>query len=178
VTRPEIFGHPPVTPVQVRQAHPQDLADINAVIERAVMGWRLPERVKRLALPTYFYTVADISHLTLVVATDEHGIVLGLAAWEPAETRDVPSGTSALLLHGLYVDPPYQGHGIGARLLAAAKDAAREAGYGGLLVKAQPDAAGFFEAAGLAHLPVIDPDRDYPYRYWQAVESEGHHGKN
>jgi GNAT superfamily N-acetyltransferase len=167
---------PPAASARVRPAGPADLAGIHAIITRAVMGWRLPERVKRLALPTYLYTVADFTHLMLMVATDQDGIILGAAAWEPAEGRDVPAGKSALLLHGLYVDPPYQGRGIGTQLLAAAVEAAREAGYDGLLVKAQPDAAQYFEAAGLMHLPVVDSGRGYPYKYWQPIENKERHG--
>lgn len=37
----------------LRPASPADLGEISALIERAVMTWRLPERVKRLALPSY-----------------------------------------------------------------------------------------------------------------------------
>jgi hypothetical protein len=33
-------------------------------------------------------------------------------------------------------------------------------------VKAQADAEGFFEAQGLQTLPVLQPDQEYPHRYW------------
>ena len=150
----------------LRPATSADLDAINVVIERAVMTWQLPERVKRLALPTYRYQPHDLEHLKIVVAENsEHGVV-GVAAWEPANPRDLPAGLTGLLLHGLYVDPDCQRHGIGRQLLAAAVAAAREQGYIGVLIKAQTDAEPFFLAQGLHRLEQIDSARDYPHRYW------------
>jgi hypothetical protein len=48
--------------------------------------------------------------------------------------------------------------------------AAREQRFDGLLVKAQSDAVDFFVARGLQRLPVVDPDRDYPHRFWKATD--------
>jgi GNAT superfamily N-acetyltransferase len=156
--------------IRLRPASSADLAAINAVIERAVMTWNLPERVKRLTLPSYRYQPHDLEHLQIVVAEDADRAVLGVAAWEPASPRDLPAGKSGLLLHGLYVDPDRQRGGVGSRLLDAALTAAREQGFDGLLVKAQSDAADFFVARGLQRLPVVDPDRDYPHRFWKATD--------
>jgi predicted N-acetyltransferase YhbS len=153
----------------LRPATPADLDAINAVIERAVMTWNLPERVKRLTLPSYRYTAHDLEHLHMVLAEDAEGAVLGVAAWEPASPRDLPTGKTGLLLHGLYVDPVRQRAGVGSRLLEAAVSAAREQGFDGLLVKARPEAEGFFLARGLKPLRVADPDRDYPHRFWKAT---------
>ena len=41
---------------------------INRVIESAVLGWNLAERVKRLVLPSYRYTPLDVQHLSFAVA--------------------------------------------------------------------------------------------------------------
>lgn len=153
----------------LRRAGAVDLDAVNAVIERAVTVWRLPERVKRLALPSYLYRADDLNHLQLSVAEDHTHAIRGVAAWEPADPRDLPAGARALLLHGLYVDPAHQRRGLGRRLLAAALACARQQGYAGLLVKAQADASGFFSSCGMTALPVVDPERDYPHRYWQAV---------
>ena len=154
---------------RLRPATVADLAAINAVIERAVMTWPLPERVKRLTLPSYRYNPHDLEHLQIVVAeTSEHGVI-GVAAWEPANPRDLPAGQTGLLLHGLYVDPDRQRGGAGSRLLDAALAAAREQGFDGLLVKVQPGAENFFLARGLKRLAIADPTRDYPHRFWKAV---------
>ena len=152
--------------IALRPANKADLAAINRVIERAVQTWNLPERVKRLALPTYLYNEHDLDHLRLVVAEDSAAAVIGVAAWEDAAARDCPQGRRGLLLHGLYVDPDRQRGGAGSRLLSAAAGAARKQGYDGLLVKAQADAEGFFRAQGLQQLAVADASRDYPNRFW------------
>jgi GNAT superfamily N-acetyltransferase len=148
---------------------PADLDAINTVIESAVMTWTLPERVKRLTLPSYRYNPHDLEHLNIVVAENSEYGVIGVAAWEPANPGDLPAGKTGLLLHGLYVSPDRQRRGAGGRLLDAALAAAREQGFDGLLVKARPEAEHFFLAQGLEPLPIADPARDYPHRFWKAV---------
>lgn len=157
--------------IEIRPATRADLPAINRVVERAVMTWRLPERVKRLALPSYRYHPHDLDHQRMLVAVVADAGIVGVAALEEADPRDLPAAGPAQLLHGLYVDPEWQGRGIGTRLLEAALAACGEAACRGLLVKAQPDAVGFFQARGLERLPVRDPDRDYPHRYWAPVVS-------
>ncbi|MHB1189166.1 GNAT family N-acetyltransferase [Thiobacillus sp.] len=164
--RPAVFMTPPMLALQLRQAQAADLPALNGVIERAIATWQLPERVKRLSLPSYRYQAHDLDHLHLVVAEDAEHALVGVAAWEPAGPRGLPAEKRGLLLHGLYVDPSHQHRGIGSRLLDAAAAAARSQGFDGVLVKAQADANGFFAARGLQRLPVTDPARDYPHRFW------------
>lgn len=154
--------------IAIRPAAPADLPAINHVIEAAVMTWDLPDRVKRLSLPSYRYDELDFQHLTMTVAANADGRVVGVAAWEAAEARDCPPGKRGLLLHGLYVDPAAQRAGIGSALLDMAAEAARATGVDGVLVKAQADAVPFFSARGLTALPVEDPTRHYQHRYWLA----------
>jgi GNAT superfamily N-acetyltransferase len=152
--------------LELRPASDSDLGAVNAVIERAVMTWRLPERVKRLAMPSYRYARFDLKYLHIVVVEDRAIGIVGVAAWEPAAVHDCPQGCQGLQLHGIYVEPDQQRRGVGTRLLFAAGAAARQEGYDGLLVKAQADAAGFFRKQGLQEVPLLHPDRDYPHRYW------------
>ena len=152
----------------IRAGEAADLEGLNAVIARAVMGWDLPERVKRLSMPLYRYDVLDLEHLDMVVA-EHDGRIIGVATWEEAHSRDVPAGRPALSLHGLYVDPEWQRHGVGRALLAAVRAAAADRGVAGILVKAQVDARGFFAAAGLEPVPVADGERDYAHRFWMPV---------
>lgn len=153
----------------LREATPADLPAINTLISAAVMTWNLPERVKRLSLPSYHYDQTDLQHLVIQLAETEPGRLAGIVAWEPADTRDTPQAQPGLLLHGIYVLPDVHQQGIGRQLLAAAQQAARQGGYAGLLVKAQPDAEGFFLACGLSPLPVTDKSRHYHHRYWLSV---------
>ena len=149
----------------IRDAVRADLDAVNAVVEAAIQTWKLPDRVKRLALPVYRYTSEDLGHLQLRVLEQSSGIV-AVAAWEPADPRDLPGAGSGMLLHGLYVDPARHGQGLGARLLDDAAGAARVRGHDGILVRAQADAEGFFARRGFARLPVRDAARDYAARLW------------
>jgi N-acetylglutamate synthase-like GNAT family acetyltransferase len=149
----------------IRDATTADLDAINAVVARAIHTWKLPDRVKRLALPVYRYTPEDLAHLQLRVLEQASGIV-AVAAWEPANPRDLPGAGSGMLLHGLYVDPARHGQGLGARLLGDAAGAARDRGHEGILVRAQADAEGFFARRGFRRLPVRDEARDYAARLW------------
>lgn len=158
-------------PIQLRQATSGDLPAINRVIDAAVMGWTLPERVKRLALPSYRYDAMDLDHLTILVAEALEDGIVGVAACETANPADLPEDCVGLLLQGLYVHPRSQGQGIGRQLFRAAEEQVRQGGYDGLLVKAQPDAAVFFQAMGMQGLESRVPARDYPYRYWKSTKA-------
>jgi predicted N-acetyltransferase YhbS len=153
----------------IRPARVSDLEAINRVIEAAVLTWDLPARVKRLALPACRYDRVDLEHLEVVVATDGQHTITGIAAWEPAEPGDVPPGRTALLLHGIHVDPAHQRQGIGRRLLRAAEADARRHGYDGLLVKAQAGASDFFNAQGMRRLPIAAPRPQYRNRLWKSL---------
>ena len=155
----------------IRPATLDDLPAINRVIEAAVMSWDLPERVKRLTLPSYRYNAHDFEHLQMVVAEDPAGRIVGVASWEAAEPRDCPAGARGMLLHGLYVTPDSWGSGTGSRLLDHALSAAAAAGMDGLLVKAQADAAAFFSRRGMQPLAVEDAARHYSHRFWKSAVS-------
>lgn len=157
----------------LRTALPGDLNGINRLIVRAIDTWNLSERVKRVSIPLYQYHRTDLDFLQMAVATGADGGIVAIAAWEPASPREAPGNSRAVLLHGIYVDPQRQGEGIGGRLLDHVIAIAHDGAYDGLLVKAQIDACGFFAARGLEHLPVDNPLRDYPYRYWCNLRPRG-----
>jgi len=152
----------------LRAARRRDLDAINAVIEAAVMNWNLPERIKRLALPSYRYSNIDYEHLEILVAeTVDEGIV-GVAACEIADPDEVP-GLRALLLHGLYVQPNVQHQGIGSQLFRAMEVLVHKHKCDGLLVKAQTDAVEFFEHHAMQRLENINPESNYAHRFWKPV---------
>jgi GNAT superfamily N-acetyltransferase len=157
--------------ISLRPATSGDLPAVNAVVERAIMSWNLPERVKRLALPVYRYSDLDLAVMGSVLAVGPEGAVVGFAAWEPADPSDIPDGTTALLLHGLYVDPARHGRGIGTRLLEAAEQAAREQLMNGLLIRAQRAAESFFLRRGLQALPAANGRRHHANRLWKPLRS-------
>jgi GNAT superfamily N-acetyltransferase len=152
----------------LRTATREDLEDINAVIEAAVMNWNLPERIKRLALPTYRYSPIDYEHLEIIVAEIVGKGIVGVAACEIADADEVP-GQTALLLHGLYVRPEVQHQGIGSQLLRAIEALVPGHRCDGLLVKAQTDAVEFFEYHGMQRLESINPASNYAHRFWKPV---------
>lgn len=157
------------TAFAIRSGTEKDLPRINDIVEACVLTWDIPERVKRLSMSSYLYTAIDLDHQTLLVAEDQASDITGVAAIETAESADLPSGTSGLLLHGLYVNPDFQRQGIARQLLDSVISRVKSEDLDGLLVKAQFDALGFFEAQGFSALPVKDAKRDYPYRLWLAA---------
>ena len=155
---------------KLRTANESDLPGINQVIEAAILGWDLPERVKRLSLPSYRYTAMDLKHLEIIIA-EQDGKIVALASWEPADKNDTPSQQSTLLLHGLYVHPSLQHQGLGTQLFNAIENIAKEKSFDGLLVKAQKDANEFFKKQAMQPLIVTNPDKDYENRYWKSLHT-------
>lgn len=155
--------------ITIRPAEIRELDVLNRVVELAIMGWELPERVKRLALPSYRYTAFDLQHMELLLAEGPDKSALGLVAWEQADNQETLAGETAILLHGIFVVPSYQHQGIGSQLLHAVEEAARTANFSGILIKAQSDAIGFFHAQGYSQLQTANPARDYPNRYWKSI---------
>ena len=78
--------------LKLRRATEAELDAVNALIGRAVMTWALPERVKRLSLPSYCYQAHDLEHLELVLAEAGEAGIVGIAAWEQADPGDAPAG--------------------------------------------------------------------------------------
>ncbi|MBD3669453.1 MAG: GNAT family N-acetyltransferase [Gammaproteobacteria bacterium] len=152
----------------IRPASVDDLDAINRIIEAAIMTWDLPERVKRLTLPTYKYNAMDLDHLEIVIAETDEGVV-GVAAWEAADNVDAPANKTAMLLHGIYVDPGQHRKGIGARLFKAAELAVAQHRFDGVVVKAQKGSEPFYLAQGMHKLDVNDAKREYENRFWKSL---------
>ena len=151
----------------IRLANKNDLRSINQVIEKALMTWKLTDRVKRLVLPTYFYNELDLEHFIIFVALESESII-GVGSLD-TESQEIEGAYSAMLLHGLFIDPAHQNAGIGGQLLEYAEDLARQQKVDALLVKVQKDAEKFFKAKGLEKLQVKDPYREYENQYWKLV---------
>lgn len=142
--------------IRTRPLGRKDLEAINDVIAEAVLAWPLPERMKRLTLPLLCYDEVDLGHFHAIGAYGldrtllPHGL-FGIAVWD----QD--------LLHGLYVRPQAQGHGIGRWLLESVASHARQAGIARLLVKAERVSAGYFQRQGLT---AAGSESAYPYAFY------------
>jgi len=93
-----------------------------------------PERIAEML------TNADLT----VTARDRTGRIVGVA-------RSVTDWSYCLYCSDLAVDRPYQGRGIGKRLLS--ETAALAPGVKSFLLVSAPAAAGFYEKAGYERLP-------------------------
>ncbi len=157
------------TEIDIRPAGQADLEAINQVIEAAVMTWHLPDRVKRLSLPAYHYDSVDLVHLDIVLAEDSRQNIIGIAAWEQADTRESRAGSKELSLHGIYVDPLHHRQEIGSKLFRVVEEAVRKHGFNGLLLKAQQGSNGFFISQGMQRLQADDPLHQYANRFWKSA---------
>ena len=158
----------PDSVIYISNAKKTDLPAINRVIEAAIMQWNLPERVKRLSLPSYFYNEFDLEHFEIIVAKDANDII-GVASLELADQLDTPGNQTGVLLHGLYVHPDKQDKGTGKLLIDAAEKVVRDKGLNGIIVKAQADAIGYFIKQGFSEIEMQNTSRDYAHRFWKAV---------
>jgi GNAT superfamily N-acetyltransferase len=125
----------------IRRATPADAPAIAAVQARA---WRhayadivAPERMPTVEQQAPRW-IAHMDYGGEVHVWDQDGRVVGFATAGPAR-HDASEGE----LYAIYVDPPAQGAGVGAALLAAGEQALRDAGHDEAVLWT-------FEANGLA----------------------------
>jgi len=148
--------------VHIKTAELTDLDDINCVIEAAVKGWDLPERVKRLSLSSYHYSEYDFNSMELMVAIDHHLKVVGVVALEQTDINTCLTDFPPLTIHGFYVHPDYQSRGIGKALFNTIEKVAKQLQYKGLIVKAHTSATEFFISQGMKSLEIENSQTDYP----------------
>ena len=155
------------TQLEIRRADSDDLDCINQIITAAVMNWDLPERVKRLSLPTCIYNDIDLRHYHVYLAIQQKQPIATLVL--DNESVNMPGNKVATLIHGLYVHPDQQTRGIGRSLMQIAEQQATLKNADTLMVKAQKSAEGFFLRMGMQKLDIENENRDYPGRYWKSV---------
>lgn len=112
------------------------LAEFQAVLASSHLAERYPAEPERLQ------AMLDGSDL-IVTARSETGTIVGL-------TRSITDWAYCLYCSDLAVDPAYQGHGIGRRLLA--ETAARAPGVRGFYLLSTHEAVSFYEHAGFQRL--------------------------
>jgi len=133
------------------------------------MSWNLPERVKRLSMPSYRYSEEALADVAMSLASDSDGDIVGLFASCLPDEEKALEDRKALLLHGVFVDPVCHRQGVGSTLVKAAIAEAKKQDLDGVLVHAQPDSVPFFQALKFEVLPVVDAEVDYKHRYWLAI---------
>lgn len=111
----------------IRDAEPADAAGIAAIYNDAVLHttaiWndRTVDVAERLA----WMTARSAAGLPVLVARDEGGVVLGYASYGPWRPFD---GFRETVEHSVYVRADQRGRGLGAALLGALTERARDAG--------------------------------------------------
>jgi len=147
-----------------RPACASDLDGINALIKSAAMNWPMPTRLKRRAVTVLQYDAVDLDHFTLFVCVRRQEI-LGVAA------IDLQHSPGRGLLHGLFVLPIIQGHGIGRQLMQMAFDCATDHQLASVLIRAEGVAAPYFRRLGLEPIDGLGPN-DYPHQFEKALEAQ------
>jgi N-acetylglutamate synthase-like GNAT family acetyltransferase len=152
-------GDDGVSMLHVREARTADLATINEIISASVESWGLPARVKRLALPSLLYRADDFEHMAMLVMENAASDGIGVAAWEEADSKTTAHGRM-VVLHGIYLLPAYQRHGLGRKLFELVEQRLLGESHDLITVRAWRESRGFFDSLGFAPL---DPDDDtYP----------------
>lgn len=128
--------------MNLQAAGEKDLEELNAVISDAIMQWDLPERVKRLSLPSFHYDVLDLQHMDIQIVRNSQQAIVGVIATETTDLLDT------ILLHGVFVSTKVQRKGVGKFLLKTVEQQLLSLKVKNLLVKPQKGALNFFHKMG------------------------------
>ena len=135
--------------IAIRPARPEEAADLSALCMRSKAHWGYEEDFLRRCVADLTITPERIARGRVLVAEDENGGLLGMAAAEP-----LADGMFDLAL--LYVEPKAIRQRVGEQLFAAiAAHAARE-GAKRLRIEADPFAAGFYEKLGARRIGDVE----------------------
>jgi len=133
-------GHEPRS--AIRLAQPEDLSALLRMENAAFATDRISPRAFR-------YLLSKANAATLVETAEGAATLRGYA------TVLFNRGTSLARLYSIAVDPAYQGHGVGTRLLAAAERVARERSAAYMRLEVRADTAetiAFYKAHGFRKL--------------------------
>lgn len=130
--------------VAIRPARPEDAAALSDLAVRSKGHWGYDAEFLERARPELAVSADELERMLAGVAVDGEGAPLGFYA--------VDLGPEPPELLALFVDPAAIGTGLGARLFAAAAQAAREAGLATLVIESDPNAEGFYRSRGARRL--------------------------
>jgi GNAT superfamily N-acetyltransferase len=132
---------------------PGTRADLDAVtrVYRSASLSNAGDRENLLAHPEYLEMGQEALTEGRTYVAEEDGSVVGFATWTAADGAETNSGME---LEDLFVDPKWMRRGIATALVNCIADALRSRGADTLEVTANPDALGFYRAAGFIDVGV------------------------
>lgn len=132
--------------ISIRPARTEEAADLSALCIRSKAHWGYDAVFLKECETELSVTPERIARGRVLVAENESGVLLGMAAAEPFDAN----GTFDLAL--LFIEPKAIRQRVGEQLFAAiAAHVARE-GARTIRIEADPFAAGFYERLGARHI--------------------------
>ena len=125
----------------LRPAVREDARALTALALRSKAYWGYDDAFMKACIAELTITPARIANEDVTVA-EAAGEIAGMVALAPGDSDGV------LELEDMFVDPPFIGSGLGARLMAHAEELARAHGAAHIDVDADPHAQGFYEKCG------------------------------
>ena len=129
--------------VVIRPALPEEAPHLTELVLRSKASWGYDDTFLEAVGQELTITAEDIGNGSVFVL-DVDGVVVGLYAL----SGEPPDG----LLTDLWLEPDFQGHGLGRRLWEHALASAAALGYGSLVLEADPNAEGFYAAMGAVRI--------------------------
>jgi GNAT superfamily N-acetyltransferase len=131
---------------KIRPARPPEAEALGALCTRSKAHWGYDAEFMRLSAASLTVKAELIASGRVVVAEDDAGRVLGVAAVAPMEEA------GSYDLDRLFVEPDALRRGVGQALMRAAEEIARAEGALRLIILADPNAAEFYERMGAIRL--------------------------
>ena len=125
----------------LRPAVPDDAGALTALALRSKAYWGYDDAFMKACIIELTITPERIADEDITVA-EADGVIAGMVALAPGDRDDGRE------LEDMFVDTPFIGSGLGARLMAHAEGIARAQGAAHIDVDADPNAQGFYEKCG------------------------------
>jgi len=133
------------TSIVLRPARPDEAATLSALALRSKGHWGYSEEFLEACRAELTYAPEDCAAGEVTVA-ERAGTVLGFA--QLTGTDDPRTGE----VRAMFVDPPAIGSGVGALLMTAVLDRARDRGLAAVVLDADPGAESFYARFGAARV--------------------------
>jgi len=143
-------------PFSLRPAVPEDADALTALALRSKAYWGYDDAFMKACVTELTITPERIAAEDMTVAETD-GIIAGMVALASGDSDNVRE------LEDMFVDTPFIGSGLGARLMAHAEDTARSQGATHIDVDTDPNAQGFYEKCGY-RLTGTSPSASIPGR--------------